>query len=84
MRGTGLPPVGTVAHKLRIGNRDGWICGICNCLIDPALSVYESIWTGVIDHIWPRAKGGGHEDDNLQIAHYECNRIKGQSLSRAA
>ena len=79
-RNTGLPRVGTIAHKKRIGVRDGWICGICHKSIDPNLSVYESIWAAVVDHILPKRLGGNHEDENLQIAHYECNRIKGQRL----
>lgn len=78
--GTGLPGIGTKAHRIRIGQRDGWFCGICWQPIDPDLSVYESIWASVVDHKQPKWAGGTHEDDNLQIAHYECNRIKGKEV----
>jgi len=77
MPGTGLPRVGTVAHKIRIGERDGWTCGICHQPIDPALSVYESDDAATVDHIVPRVAGGTHEDGNLQIAHLRCNNAKG-------
>jgi 5-methylcytosine-specific restriction endonuclease McrA len=30
-----------------------------------------------IDHRKPRSKGGGNERSNLQLAHRECNRRKG-------
>ncbi len=29
------------------------------------------------DHIRPRAKGGGDEPENLQLAHAACNKRKG-------
>jgi 5-methylcytosine-specific restriction endonuclease McrA len=76
-QGTGTPAVGTPAHRQRIGDRDSWRCGICTEPVDPALSVYESIWAAVVDHIIPRSRGGSHDDSNIQIAHYECNRLKG-------
>lgn len=76
-RGTGLPRVGTVEHKIRIGERDSWICGICHQPIDSALSVYESDDAATVDHIVPRVAGGTHEDSNLQIAHLKCNNAKG-------
>ncbi len=31
------------------------------------------------DHIRPRAKGGGDEPENLQLAHAACNKRKGDS-----
>lgn len=30
-----------------------------------------------LDHIRPRSKGGGDEDENLQLAHAVCNKRKG-------
>jgi 5-methylcytosine-specific restriction endonuclease McrA len=85
-RGTGLPRVGTKEHKQRIGERDNWICGLCGWFIIPTLSVYdtsEGKWAAVIDHIVPRCIGGNHEDENLQIAHYQCNWIKSIADRRA-
>jgi 5-methylcytosine-specific restriction endonuclease McrA len=34
----------------------------------------------VVDHIVPRAHGGGDEPSNLQAAHRSCNGRKGQTL----
>lgn len=31
------------------------------------------------DHIRPRTKGGGDEPENLQLAHAQCNKQKGDS-----
>lgn len=38
-----------------------------------------------VDHIVPRARGGGDEDGNLQITHRRCNQLKHdhQELRRA-
>lgn len=73
---SGLPRVGSKAFRMYIGNRDGWICGLCGLPIDPSLP-YTSEGFGVIDHILPKTKGGGHQETNLQIAHFECNANKG-------
>ena len=83
-RNTGFPRVGTVAHKLRVAERDNWVCGICGTRVDYKLSVYDSIWAAVVDHIMPKWAGGSHEDSNLQIAHYECNRLKGKAVKWTA
>lgn len=64
-----------------IGERDNWICGICKSKIDQSLFIYESDWAATIDHVFPRCKGGSNEDENLQIAHWKCNKEKGQSTS---
>lgn len=79
---TGLPPVGTQAHRIRIANRDNWICGICAKSIDPKLSVFESDMAASVLHIIPKWAGGTHEDDNLKIAHLRCNLIKGKAYPR--
>jgi 5-methylcytosine-specific restriction endonuclease McrA len=34
----------------------------------------------VVDHILPRARGGGDDPTNLQAAHRSCNGRKGQSI----
>jgi 5-methylcytosine-specific restriction endonuclease McrA len=54
-------------------NKHGAICGICK---EP----FESMKDITIDHIEPLAKGGADTPDNYQLAHYECNQLKG-SLS---
>ncbi len=49
-------------------------CGICGQPFtdpdDPA----------VLDHIIPRAAGGGHDPSNLQAAHRSCNARKGGAI----
>ena len=76
LRQDGLPYFGTPEFKAYIGNRDGWICGLCKLTIDPNLTVYESDWAAVIDHVIPRWAGGSNDTNNLRITHYECNRLK--------
>lgn len=41
------------------------ICGICSQEVDP------TSWE--VDHIRPQARGGTHEQENLQVAHRTCN-----------
>lgn len=36
-----------------------------------------SKWRATIDHIQPRARGGSDEFENLQLAHAQCNKVKG-------
>lgn len=49
----------------------GCACGICGNEIERMEDV-------TLDHIMPRYKGGGDEITNLQLAHEDCNRAKGQ------
>ena len=48
--------------------RDGDLCRICG--------EKEPIVKHTIDHIYPRAKGGGDEIENLQILCFMCNSRK--------
>lgn len=54
------------ATRTRILARDKGVCWICG--MDGARSV---------DHIVPRAYGGGHDDANLAAAHMKCNSKRG-------
>ena len=56
--------------------RDGWWCKLCNEAIDPELK-YPSNYSLSVDHIIPRAKGGGNGVNNLQPTHLICNLRKG-------
>jgi 5-methylcytosine-specific restriction endonuclease McrA len=51
-------------------------CALCGRVIGPG-SVFH------VDHIIPVARGGKHEEGNLQIAHRQCNLKKGASLPAA-
>jgi hypothetical protein len=60
------------AHVRRIGERCGWVCGICGESIDPLLR-YPDPASRSVDHTLPTQYGGGEEEGNLRIAHLCCN-----------
>ncbi|OFI49534.1 HNH endonuclease [Floricoccus tropicus] len=56
------------------------VCGICGQLIDKKLKAPDPM-SAVVDHIIPVSKGGHPSDiDNLQLAHWTCNRQKSDKL----
>lgn len=56
------------------------VCGICGKPVDFSLK-YPHPLSPCIDHIIPIAKGGHPSDlDNLQLAHWTCNRQKSDKL----
>lgn len=56
-------------------------CGICGKPVDFSLK-YPHPLSACIDHIIPVAQGGHLSDiDNLQLAHWTCNRQKSDKLS---
>lgn len=56
------------------------VCGICGLPVDKKLK-YPHPLSACIDHIIPLAKGGHASDiNNLQLAHWCCNREKSDSL----
>ena len=56
------------------------ICGICGKPVDKSLR-YPHPMSATVDHIIPVSKGGHPSDiDNLQLAHWCCNRQKSDSL----
>lgn len=55
-------------------------CGICGKPVDKSIK-YPDPLSPVIDHIIPVAKGGHPSDiENLQLAHFYCNRQKSDKL----
>ena len=59
------------------------VCGICGKPVDFSLH-YPNPLSPCIDHIIPIAKGGHPSDiDNLQLAHWTCNRQKSDKLFKA-
>lgn len=58
------------------------VCGICGRPVD-FTKKYPHPLSPCIDHIIPVAKGGHPSDiDNLQLAHWTCNRQKSDKLFR--
>lgn len=56
------------------------VCGICGKPVDKQLKTPDPM-SPVIDHIIPINKGGHPSDiDNLQLAHWYCNRQKSDKL----
>lgn len=55
-------------------------CGVCGQLVDMSLKHGDPM-APCIDHIIPIAKGGHPSAiDNLQLAHWSCNRQKSDKL----
>ena len=60
------------------------VCGICGKPVDFSLR-YPHPLAATVDHIIPIAKGGHPSDlDNLQLAHWTCNRQKSDKLNTRA
>lgn len=56
------------------------VCGICGREVDKSLK-YPHPLSPCIDHIIPISKGGHPSDiDNMQLAHWTCNRQKSDKL----
>lgn len=75
------------ARKRALSSKDH-VCAICHRDIDvslPRKDPVTGLWNDLaveIDHIIPRARGGGLYDvDNLQLTHSKCNRKKGAKMA---
>ena len=56
------------------------VCGICGQPVDKSLK-YPDPMAPCIDHIIPIDRGGHPSDiNNLQLAHWKCNRAKSNKL----
>jgi 5-methylcytosine-specific restriction endonuclease McrA len=64
-----------------IFERDGWMCGICQQPVDPALK-FPDHYSASLDHIRPLSKGGAHTAENCQCSHWICNSRKTNMLFR--
>lgn len=58
--------------KAVIGNRDGWLCGLCVGTVDKTKTHPDPLCPS-IDHIVPLSLGGTNAVENLQISHLVCN-----------
>ena len=67
---------GERVDRAYISERDGWTCHICGEPIDRrAIAPHPK--SATMDHVVPLALGGTHTRDNVQLAHFLCNSIKG-------
>ena len=71
IRGVFVAPV----SRVEVYNRDNWVCGICKKPVDKKLS-FPHPMSPSLDHVIPIARGGTHEPDNVQLAHFICNSYK--------
>ena len=60
-------------------------CALCDApmLQNRFEAPHARIWAkqrATFDHIIPRSKGGSDAAENLQLAHAQCNKIKGASI----
>lgn len=63
-----------------VGERDGWVCGICSDAIDPNVP-YPSPMSPSLDHVEPLSLGGEHSYANTRIAHLGCNVRRGNRVA---
>jgi 5-methylcytosine-specific restriction endonuclease McrA len=65
-------------NDLQVFERDGWICQLCDEPVDRNLHWPDPL-SASLDHIIPITKGGTDKYANAQLAHLQCNLIKGIS-----
>ena len=65
---------------IEVFERDGWMCHLCNNLIDKALRG-DAWMRATLDHVIPLSKGGTHTWGNVAAAHWLCNQKKGCNLA---
>ncbi|OLT25343.1 HNH endonuclease [Nocardiopsis sp. CNR-923] len=61
-----------------IGDRDGWICGLCDDPVDPSCKARDPR-SPSIDHIRAVSLGGAQTRDNVRITHLGCNHERNNS-----
>ncbi|SHH14225.1 HNH endonuclease [Desulfosporosinus lacus] len=62
-------------NSIEIFERDNWCCQICGEKVD-AMLPHPHLMSPTLDHIIPLVKGGTHERENVQLAHFICNSRK--------
>lgn len=62
-----------------IFDRDRWVCGICQQVVDPSIR-WPDGRSASLDHVLPISRGGPHTRANVQLAHLSCNMQKGASV----
>lgn len=59
-----------------IASRDHHVCGICGDRVDMTIA-YPDAMSATLDHIVAVSDGGDHGPENVQLAHWLCNALKG-------
>lgn len=69
-----IPP----RDRLKIYERDAWICQLCDHPVDSNLR-HPHIWSATLDHIVPQSQMliPDHSPSNLRLAHMWCNSARG-------
>lgn len=65
------------ARRLRLYERDGYVCQICGAPVEVTADPCSGDWAPTLDHIVPRSRGGHDGDSNLRTAHRWCNSVLG-------
>ena len=63
----------------QIAERDNFICHLCEGLVDMSLPRTNGLGA-TVDHLIPISKGGLDTLDNVKLAHWSCNRKKGNRV----
>lgn len=71
---------GEKIDHLSVFERDGWICCICQEIIDKKLRG-DAWMRATLEHIIPLSKGGTHTYDNVGASHWRCNMERGDRLT---
>ena len=75
-----LQAYGDVIDLYELAERDHWQCKLCDKPIDKNAKHYKgnlNLYGPSLDHIIPVSLGGTHTWNNVQLAHYYCNSIRG-------
>jgi len=59
----------------------GGVCAICGRKVKKSVE-FNDPESPVVDHIIPISKDGTHTWDNVQLAHWKCNAIKGVLIDK--
>lgn len=68
---------------LGLAKRDHDICGLCGGVVDwNDYEIIDGFFVAgdnypSVDHVLPISRGGMHEWNNVQLAHFRCNTLKG-------
>lgn len=72
-----VPAAVDIFTKSEIGERDNWVCQLCDERVDPGL-VFPEPGAPVLAHRVFMADGGRHVRENCVIAHAECRAASGE------